>query len=521
MPDPVDGAPGAPVDLLLSSTMLLNPRRDAEVPTLPAPAVASALPLPASGAVLPAAAENIALIIGASGIPLPRPFYVDRAMSYYVLPNTPPGITPIPQALFTPEGFYPLTPYPYIKVLPINVSVDQGSQILYDEILQQVANQNTVTVFGYSQSAVISSLMMNPDYAGCVNTPTCGLDPETPVNFVLVGNEMTPNGGIFARLPGLNLPSLGIPFYGAALEDSFPVANYMLEYDGFADFPQYPLNVLSTLNALLGMGLVHTRYTLITPEQLALQVERPTTSVTQKYYAIPTEDLPLLAPIRLIPVIGNPIADLLQPALRVIVNLGYGDPDQGWSLGYANVPTPIGVFPDVDWGETIQRFFDGVAQGVNDFMADITPGGSMWRELESHATGAAEALTAMAAGLTTPPTLNPGGIIPALQSAITGITEFVSYAAASIYAVLLPTADFINAMVTTVPAYAFSLFLDGIEQTLNADDFDEVVSGLINAVGLPLAATVAMSMTFAMVEIGVIASAVTSVLDPSAHISAI
>lgn len=39
---------------------------------------------------------------------------------------------------------------------------------------------------------------------------------------------------------------------------------------------------------------------------------------------MPTEDLPLLAP-RAVPIIGNPIADLVQPVLKAIVDLGYGD----------------------------------------------------------------------------------------------------------------------------------------------------------------------------------------------------
>ncbi len=46
--------------------------------------------------------------------------------------------------------------------------------------------------------------------------------------------------------------------------------------------------------------------------------------------------------------IGTPIADLLQPALKVLVNLGYGDPAYGWSNnGYANVQTTFGLLPDV------------------------------------------------------------------------------------------------------------------------------------------------------------------------------
>jgi hypothetical protein len=40
-------------------------------------------------------------------------------------------------------------------------------------------------------------------------------------------------------------------------EFSFPSAG---EYDGFADFPQYPLNVLADLNAIAGLLYVHPPY---------------------------------------------------------------------------------------------------------------------------------------------------------------------------------------------------------------------------------------------------------------------
>lgn len=482
----------------MASTQLVHPRRETAVATLPAPA-ATALITPQPAAVaLPAAAENIALIMGGSGTPIPSTTYIELAYTKYVEPHSPVGT--IPEQLVTPEGLYPITPYPYVKVLPLSVSVQEGNQILYDEVLRQLADDNTLTIFGYSQSAIISSLVMDPNNADCVNTPTCGIDPDTPVNFVLIGNEMNPNGGFLSRFPGLNLPSLGIPFYGPTPEDSFPVANYMLEYDGFADFPQYPGNFLSSLNAALGIGFVHGTYLQLTPEQLATAIELPTSSEIQKYYVIPTENLPLLAPLRAIPVIGEPLADLLQPALRVIVNLGYGDPKYGWSQGLANVETPFGVFPDVDWGETIQLFFEGVAQGVNDFIADVTPGGSMWQELESHANGTVTALAAL-------PSLTADGIIPAIQSVITGVSQFVSNAAASLYAALLPTADIVNAIVTVLPAYAVNLFLDGIEQILSGD----IIGGLVNALGKPVAASVGLVTTAALIEVLVVVNAITGV----------
>lgn len=44
-------------------------------------------------------------------------------------------------------------------------------------------------------------------------------------------------------------------------------------------------------------------------------------------------------PVRAIPVIGNPLADLLQTDLAYLISWGYGGP--------ANVPAPSGLFPQL------------------------------------------------------------------------------------------------------------------------------------------------------------------------------
>ena len=90
----------------------------------------------------------------------------------------------------------------------------------------------------------------------CAGTSIFGASPPAPnqLNFVLVGNEMNPNGGMLARFPNLTIPSLGLSFYGATPSDTpYPTAIYTAEYDGFADFPRYPLNFVSDLNAMAGI----------------------------------------------------------------------------------------------------------------------------------------------------------------------------------------------------------------------------------------------------------------------------
>ena len=87
---------------------------------------------------------------------------------------------------------------------------------------------------------------------------------------------------------------------------------------------------------------------------------------------IPVQDLPLLDPLRLIPFVGNPLADLLQPDMTVLVNLGYGSIADGWSQGPANVPTPFEPFPtDLNWSDVLTALLNGVPQGIQAAIADL------------------------------------------------------------------------------------------------------------------------------------------------------
>ncbi|MEI7915394.1 MAG: PE-PPE domain-containing protein [Mycobacteriaceae bacterium] len=456
---------------------------------------------PAARAVVAPAAAALAqpVILGPSGVPIPSEKYVDEVMNLYVRQGSvPPFADPQPIVVFTPEGLYPITG---VESLPLNTSVDQGMTIL-SRTLAGIAPGTPTTVFGYSQSAIIGSLLQagyNPPKSP-YPPPTIPAGLQDFISFVFVGNEMNPNGGLLSRFVGLQLPSLGLTFYGATPENAYPTRNYTLEYDGFADFPRYPLNFLADLNAGLGIVFVHTQYdnpNLITAATVTpisaggTAIQLPTTDPSQQYFFMPTKNLPLLAPLRLIPFIGNPIADLIQPALKVLVNLGYGDPAHGFETGVqpnANVLVPFGVFPQVDPAEVVGDFVAGLQQGVSDFVADFGPGGSIATEVS--------AMSSMLAA--------PGA---AGQTLVTAIATGISGALASAYSAILPTLDILNAIVTVLPAYNYDLFLQGIGQALSGD----VVNGIVNAIGRPIAADVGIITVAGLVEALVLGEAVAGV----------
>ena len=153
---------------------------------------------------------------------------------------------------------------------------------------------------------------------------------------------------------------------------------YTNEYDGFADFPQYPIDPLSDINALLGIAFQHTTYLGLTPEQIQDAIQLPTSAADTltNYYMIPDSTLPLLDPLQLIPFVGQPLVDLLEPDLSVLVNLGYGDAadnfEGGWSQGDADVPTTLGFLPSSSVLEQVpQALINGLEQGVSAAFNDL------------------------------------------------------------------------------------------------------------------------------------------------------
>jgi hypothetical protein len=319
--------------------------------------------------------DGTALIIGPSVLSTPGPGYADIADTLYLEPR---GFTGTTDILTTPEGLYPFSG-PFTE--EFDQSEAQGQQIVDAAILNQIAGgqvnaANPVVVFGYSQSSVISSLLQ-PELASQDV-------PSDDVHFVLVGDESIPNGGILERfdLPAgtqPTIPSLGLTFSGPGSSDLYPTDVYTNEYDGFADFPQYPIDPLSDINALLGIALQHSAYLGLSEGQIQDAIQLPTTTADTltNYYMIPDTTLPLLEPLQLIPFIGDPLADLLNPDLSVLVNLGYGDVDDnylgGWSQGDADVPTTLGFLPSSSvLDELPQALANGLQQGITDAINDLT-----------------------------------------------------------------------------------------------------------------------------------------------------
>jgi hypothetical protein len=451
-------------------------------------------------------ADDTAYVIGGSGTPIPDQSFVDTVEQLFLAPNGYAGYAP--QALATPEGNSPL--YTPVQSLTLDESEAQGVQILNSAILSQTENGNNVVIYGDSQSSTISSMEM----ANLVTLPESEQPGLDQLAFVLTGDPNNPAGGLFERFDGLTIPSVGITFNGAT-PDVYPTDIFTQEYDGFADFPQYPIDPLSDLNALLGVYFVHGTYENLTLQQVTPVADGgdaiplptdPAFGTETNYYLIPTTDLPLLDPVRDIPIVGNPLADLLQPDLTVLVNIGYGNPDYGYSAGPdgylpANEPTPFGLFPDINLSTVAQDLLTGAQAGWQAFESDISSeisefetGGLSALLGTSSDTGTSsitELLTTLSSDLSSP---------EAFSTALTNIVNTLSGAVATAYSTLVPAANVANALLTTLPTYDLTLFLNGIE-----------AGSLVDAIGYPIAADEALLPLAGLIDFAAIANAAQTV----------
>jgi len=298
-----------------------------------------------------------ALMMGGTAMPTPSEYWQDTIVTDYI--DTATGDSYTPLVVPTPES-------------AASTSLPDGLAQLQTAMSQQPANLPYL-VEGYSQSAQIAvDEKIDLIQAG---------SPPPDVTFLLLGSGNRPDGGFLERFSGLVIPgATGFDFNGAEPTDAgittIDIAN---QYDAVADFPQYPINVVADLNSLLGFVYAHAAYGngplpeavpaiwppsdplsgpyvddyVLGSTEIVKQVDGDTT-----FYFIPTTDLPLLDPLHSLGV-PEPVLNIFQPALQVIVEAGY---DRSVPFGD---PTPAELIPSIDPVTFSLEFENAVVQGAN------------------------------------------------------------------------------------------------------------------------------------------------------------
>lgn len=270
-----------------------------------------------------------------------------------------------------------------------NESVGTGVQALDTELRDMLTNSSEdIVIFGYSQGgAVVSNELRNLG----------DLTPEerARLQVVVIGNAYNPDGGIFTRLGFLpTIPILDItPGPAMPTDTGIPIKSIGFEYDPVMYAPLYWGNPFAMLNALAAFETVHGYYLTpngngptdpiaygYTEDELAVilagDCPGPNCRLDangNEYWMIPAKSLPIVdlvtsvLPAPLQPV-AKPVADLVSPVLKVLIDLGYdwsGDPGQERWL------SPLPFNPIQNWPAVGVNLIAATIQGIQAFVADL------------------------------------------------------------------------------------------------------------------------------------------------------
>ena len=332
-------------------------------------------------------ADSTALIMCGTTCPTPDASWVETVKNQFIAP-THPGEDIDYVEVTTPEEYWPVTGLlrligsavgdpglwgpggpgwpdePWWKLSGLfDLTIDQSIQAGVADLETAMATYGNdhLVIYGDSQAAAVA-ILVKRKLAEQYPTGT----PAPDIQFVLGGDTNLPNGGLNSRFPGLYIPILDLSFNGSEPTNTqFHTDVITRQYDGAADFPLYPLNVISTLNALLGFVYLHTH-----PFDVTLAPDASTSVALQgthgdtSYYFFETQDLPLFAPLRMLGV-PEALIDVVEPFFRVIVELGYDRSIPPWE------PTPARLIPTLDSAKVATDLVNAVGEGIDNAAAAI------------------------------------------------------------------------------------------------------------------------------------------------------
>lgn len=212
-------------------------------------------------------------------------------------------------------------PYPRSST-NMDASVDIGAAAIVD-ILDNA--DGPVRIAGVSQGALA--------IAAAKATIMARSEEDRPdaddVVFVAIADPSS-STGIATRFEGLHVPSLDVTLRTAP-ETPYDTIVVAAEYDGLADFPDRPWNLLATLNAVAGGFYLHSSSYGPDADLDAVPAGNITETVnslggTTTTYLLESEHLPLLQPLRDLKVDEQVVAAIEEP-LKQIVDAGYSRND--------------------------------------------------------------------------------------------------------------------------------------------------------------------------------------------------
>jgi len=205
--------------------------------------------------------------------------------------------------------------------LPGDAFNEKGADLLQRAVAALPADGGPVTLFGHSEGGQVIYAALRHWAAD----PSTAPDPSR-VSWVSIGNPENPFGGVVGKLGLKSTPRL-------PTDTAYSGIEVIRQYDGWADFPSDPRNLLAVANAVVGALTVHPLYNNVNlddPNNVRYTPDKPDgTPGNVTYVFVPNPKLPLIA--------GT---GLLEPALdkilRPIIEAGYNRPGGAGAAGSAH-----------------------------------------------------------------------------------------------------------------------------------------------------------------------------------------
>ena len=218
-----------------------------------------------------------------------------------------------------------------------NQAVAMGRVSLHDQIRNAASGGEPVVIAALS----MGTLVINSELAYLSSDPAA--PPPDRLSFALFGG---PELGVAATYLPLGVTVPIIDYTVRDLSDSqYDVAVVYHQYDGWADPPDRPWNLVAVVNALFGTLYFHNNSSVAAvSDAVALSSSKTALGGTTTTYMIPSSTVPMLLPLAQAGVPEQVIAGL-NAKLKPIVDAGYSDltPDAGpyFSRGRLQFSPPV------------------------------------------------------------------------------------------------------------------------------------------------------------------------------------
>ena len=147
------------------------------------------------------------------------------------------------------------------------------------------------------------TLVLDAEQARLAHDPTA--PPPDQLSFTMFGPPACSHGFGQSFLTEMFPPGTFIPVIDYTMpkpvESQYDTTVVVTAYDGIADFPDRPENLVSVANAFMGAAIVHTPAAFTSPADVPPQNIRTTTNSrggTTTTYLVPAKYLPLTLPLR-------------------------------------------------------------------------------------------------------------------------------------------------------------------------------------------------------------------------------